>query len=231
MEPSRFDSPFEPNLTRYLAAVLVGGAGFLLARPFGDTATYLAWLSVVALPLGALVGALSATRVTGRWALCVPAIWSLALVWPNGDLARVVVRPLAGFVVIYGLYLAGLGLGHFAGRRSAAWAWSAAVVALLASLPLAFGLGEAGRWPATSPRLARAALEASPVGWTLECSGWDWSHRSRGLYERSGVEFAPRHPHRFRRTGLAVLAVGLVLGGVALRKRALELRAAGVDPV
>lgn len=202
---------------RGTVAALVGLAGLAVPGAALDGPTFLAWLACVAAPVGTWLGARGA-RVWPT-AFVVPAAWGLASIWLGLDVERAVARPLGSLAVVGGLHLGGHGLGRLLGERRPSWAWAALAVGLCAGAPLAFGLGAAGEAPRATPRLARWALEASPVGWTLECGGWDWAHADRDLYERSGVEFAPRHPHRVRSTGAAVLACGALLAAAGALAR------------
>ncbi|MEX1026289.1 MAG: hypothetical protein WD226_14550 [Planctomycetota bacterium] len=192
-------------------ATVLGLLGLVLPGALLDAPTFLAWLAVVALPAGCMLRGLRA----GPWTFAVPAVWALAMIWLHLDVERTVPRPLGGSTVVAGLFLAGLGLGAVVRDFVPA----AVMLLVLAAAPLNGGLGTPGSAARATPRLARLALELSPIGWTLECAGWDWSHADRDLYARSGVEFAPRHPHRVLGTGVWILLGGAALAAVGIRLR------------
>lgn len=201
-----------------LAGLLPGAAG---AR---DPVALLAWLALVALGAGWLVGA-SARRARAR-ALLVPLAWAAALALAARD-GRAPAHPLLGLAAATGLYLVGHALGSLCGRP---WAGAGAcvLVALVASgAAVQGGFEPDGRgaetsWAAERPAAARAALALSPLVLVLESAGLDLTHVHPRFYRSSGVEWFPRRPPRAGLAAAASLVVGSLawtLGALCCRRR------------
>lgn len=208
-------SATEPRARAALLAASAAGLAGLLPGASGarDPVALLAWLALVALGAGWLVGA-SVRRARAR-ALLVPLAWAIALALAARD-ARAPAHPLLGLAAATGLYLAGHALGRLCGRP---WAGAGAcvLVALVASgAAVQGGFEPDGRAPETSwaaerPAAARAALALSPLVLVLETAGLDLTHVHPRFYRSSGVEWFSRRPPR---AGLAA-AASLVVGSLA----------------
>lgn len=218
-----------PGRAALAAAALLGALGGL-SGPAGafDPVQELLWLALLAPAAGVLVGA-SGVRLL-PFGLAVPGVWCFLVVLADARSAQDLPTPLGGLAVLTGLYAGGLGAGSLLRRRPLSHSGLALLATIVAgALPVQGFLARADAPlarddPAYAPgaaprqRLARAALELSPIVLVLESSGVDWTHAHPRVYEASGVEWLPRRPWRGSLAGPTVLVVGLALGFLLSRR-------------
>lgn len=198
-------------LFRALALALLGLAPLLATR---EPLALVAWFALVAPGAGVLAGSLGVPA--WPWAPIVPALWMAALALAGADASRVLPTPAFAAGVWTGLFLAGHGIGRCvgaAGARTAALLTLA--LALLAGLPIGFGLCDAPFAPEWTARL----VGASPITWAIEAAGVDWAHHP-AFYERAhafdlGPELVGR-PRPALAGGLA-LVLGCLVAGIGSR--------------
>lgn len=213
-----------------VASALAGALGLLPGAAGAlDPITELAWLALLAPAAGAACG--SAGVAFGPAAGAVPALWCVFVVWADARSERDLATPLWAGFALAGLFFLGLALGACRPARAC----------LLAGCLLLAGLGATGlalegelapgslELARRAPRLARAALAASPLGFVHDCAGWDWTHANPDVYARSGVEWVPRRPWPGSLAGPGVLVVGCALAWLACRRRSAD-RAEGEAP-
>ena len=133
------------------------------------------WLSLWALPLGALAGSL-----LPRSLVPLPLISALIVA---GALAADLRSPEVGLLALASLYVIGVAL--HGPRGAGAWSVAAALLfvgGLFSALPSAGG-ALVEPFPAA---LTARLLDLSPIVWVLESGGFDWM-RHPSVYETAGA--------------------------------------------
>ncbi|MFT5285437.1 MAG: hypothetical protein ACI8TQ_001602 [Planctomycetota bacterium] len=187
------------------------GALPLLAG-YDDSILWLAWIAVLALPVGIF------TRAEGLrpwpFGLVAPGIWMIALAYLEMDSNAGLPDPAWAAMAWCGLFLVGSTIGAFASGNSYRNAGlGLCVMSLLAWLPVSGGsnanlLGEqtVGQ---RSPALASQLFDASPVTLLVETAGVDWM-RHRCVYTAAGTEWFSdrRRPFDGKVSAPIVLLIG-----------------------
>lgn len=199
------------------AGALAAGVGVLglLAGPRGafDPVGFLAWLALIGLPAGILVGRSGARLRAEAW--IAPCAWLLIfLVVGSGSPASLGF----GFGVTLGLHGVGFALGRsLRGSALPATAGMFLVALLLTAWPVRAALGRPGTRGPVPVAFARAGIELSPLVLVLESAGVDWTHTQPDMYSLSGVEEFPRRPYRGSLAAPVLLLVGSLLSLIAVR--------------
>ena len=218
---ARTKRPFDAR-----AALLTGLALALGLPAVGDPVGLLAWLALLAPALGFVLG-----RLGTPWWPFGPALlggFGALLTFADLESARDLPTPLWGLFAVGGplflFWAFGARCARRAPERDPYGLVGGGLLLLLALVAAgAPALGGLGRPDATlardHPALARALLSGSPLTFTLECAGLDWTHSHPEIYRASGVEWFPRHPFPGALAGSVALAIGVAAAGTVRGRR------------
>lgn len=190
------------------------------ARGEPDPLATLLWVTLIALPGGALCGA----RRIPLWPLApvVPVAWLMVVALSDALSARDLPALAWSALPIVGFF----GIGFALGTRMSAFPWRGAAAlflgaTLLAALPL-HGLALKKPW---SPRVAAFLLDLAPTTLVAESAGLDWM-RHPPIYDGSQtVDIDPslRTPYDRQLAGGLVFVVGCLTAAWSTRARRAPL--------